>query len=425
MSGHAILSPSSAHRWMACPGSVALCASLPEESRLESATDVTFEGTVAHAIAADCLEAGLPASTFVGHQMAAPDGTVFTADATLCEDVQTYVDYVTGRFEALQAEWEKAGRPGAPPSLLIEHEVDISGLTGEEGATGTSDAVLIGVNSVEIIDLKFGRGVRVDAEDNWQLRIYGIPIVRAWQLVQDIDRLTTTIHQPRLGHVSTVTYTEDDLLPFELAIGAGASSTRATGAPLIATENGCKFCRAKPTCPELREVVLDTVWPQGDGSVDDFEDTTQAANSMVASLEGSDEAWLSYCMQRVGLVESWCKAVRAEVERRMLAGTPVEGFKLVRGKKGIRKWDNPEAVEALLKGWRIKLEDMYDLKLISPTTAEKLHKLGTIGPRRWPNILEHITQSDGTLSVAPLTDPRPAAASVSDSSGDFDDLTQE
>ena len=109
--------------------------------------------------------------------------------------------------------------------------------------------------------------------------------------------------------------------------------------------------------------------------------------------------------------------MRAEVERRLLAGDAVPGFKVVQGKRGNRAWGNAAEAEEMLKGMRLKVEEMYDLKLISPTSAEKLVKAEVIGPRQWTKVKALITQSDGKPSVAPVSDPRAAlvlAAAVDD-----------
>ena len=98
------------------------------------------------------------------------------------------------------------------------------------------------------------------------------------------------------------------------------------------------------------------------------------------------------------------------------------GFKVVAGKKGNRQWANAKTAEETLKAMRVKLEDMYDLKLISPASAEKLAKAGTIGPRQWPKLKELITQSDGKPHVAPESDPRQALV-VTPVVDDFSDVT--
>jgi hypothetical protein len=116
--------------------------------------------------------------------------------------------------------------------------------------------------------------------------------------------------------------------------------------------------------------------------------------------------WLAACMDKADLIEDWVKAVRAEVERRLMAGQQVPGYKVVQGKMGHRKWADPATAEATMKTMRLKESEMYDFKLISPTTAEKLAKAKTIGPRQWPQLKELITQTQGKPHVAPESDPR-------------------
>jgi hypothetical protein len=123
-------------------------------------------------------------------------------------------------------------------------------------------------------------------------------------------------------------------------------------------------------------------------------------------------------MAKVGLVEDWCKSIRAETERRLLAGKRVDGFKLVEGKRGNRRWGSEAEVEDLFKTFRMRQDEMYDLSLISPTKAEKVFKQN---PKRWAKVTELITQSEGKPSVAPATDKRPEMV-VSNLTDEFRDL---
>lgn len=176
-------------------------------------------------------------------------------------------------------------------------------------------------------------------------------------------------------------------------------------------EKQCRFCKAKATCPALRAEVADIVHEAA--TLDDFADLVP----VTVDKETGDN-YLSAAMAKVDLVEQWCKGVRAEVERRLLAGRTVDGYKLVEGKRGNRAWGDKEAVEKLLKGFRLRQDEMYDFSLISPTKAEKLFKEN---PKRWEKVREHITQSPGKPSVAPATDKRPAMA-VTPVADDFGDL---
>jgi hypothetical protein len=110
------------------------------------------------------------------------------------------------------------------------------------------------------------------------------------------------------------------------------------------------------------------------------------------------------------------------VETRLLSGVPIPGYKLVQGKKGNRAWADKAAAEALLKQMRVPHDQMYDYSVVSPTTAEKLHKAEVIGPRQWPKVQALITQSEGKPSVAPESDKRPALV-MSAVLDDFTDVT--
>ena len=215
------------------------------------------------------------------------------------------------------------------------------------------------------------------------------------------------ISQPRTGNFSEWTLSVDDLLAFGKEVKLAAATTRMVDAPLHASEKACKFCKAKATCPALTKAVEATT-----GAL--FEDMTSPVRPADCT---SDD--IANKMAMVKMVEDWCKALRGETERRLLAGEYVRGYKLVQGKMGNRKWSDAEEAEATLKGIRLKVEEMYDLSLISPTTAEKLMGAGTIGPRQWKKVIPLITRSEGQPSVAPESDKRPALV-VGGNTDDFD-----
>ena len=413
MSTHAQLSPSSAVRWMSCPGSVALCQGLPDTS--SSHAD---EGTDAHELAALVLSSLDPctARDYIGRTM--PKGNRVTDE--MAAYVQQYVDYVRGVAEATGG------------SLLVEQRLPISDITGEDDAHGTADAVILAPGELIVVDLKYGRGVPVDAEDNPQLQIYALAAMAEFGLVHDFSTVRMVIYRPRLNSVSEWVQTVVDLEAFKAEVQASAADCRHVlgmaernedefqAMFLRPAEKACQWCKAKATCPALRDEVAATVGAVASppASPAEFDDLTADTPT-----EHDPADWLASCLKKVDLIESWCKAVRAETESRLLAGKSVPGFKLVSGKKGNRAWTNADEVEALFKDtFRLKVEQMYDLKLVSPTTAEKLHKAEAIGPRQWAKVQALITQADGKPSVAPESDKRPALV-MSATADDFEDVT--
>lgn len=410
---HAKLSPSGAHRWMACPGSVVLEARYPDEGSVYAR-----EGSAAHELAAIVLEGNEPnAQGYVGMKVEFEDNgeTVqWPVTQDMADHVDDYVKFVRERAEG--------------KTLLVERKVPIGHITGEPGATGTSDAIIIDTDqeTIEVIDFKYGMGVQVFAEDNEQAQFYGLGTLEEYGLVGDFSYVTMVIHQPRMNHVAEWTIPVGQLFDFGEAAAMAAENCRSAEMAdlgelggmaiedfLYPGEDQCRFCKAKAGCPALRAEITEVVGGSAAATVEEFADFTPETVDMQTG-----DNYLPIAMAKVGLVEAWCKAVRAEVERRLLAGQKVDGFKLVEGKRGNRKWGEEKAVEDLFKSFRLRQDEMYDFSLISPTKAEKLFKEN---PKRWAKVKGLITQSEGKPSVAPATDKRQeiAVPSVAD---DFSDL---
>lgn len=405
---HATLSPSSADRWMTCPGSVPL-----SEGIVDTSSEYAAEGSAAHEIAALCLTNSSDAAAYVG-RIVQIDTREIEITADMAEHIQVYVDHVRSRV----ADWANLG---AVVTLEVEQRVPIGHLTGEAGAEGTADAVIIAElpdvrTAIEVIDLKFGRGVEVEATDNRQLRLYALGAIEKFGMVWTFTEARVAISQPRLSaKPAEWEVSIEDLERFGQDVKRASASVAearicfANKSPdfdlfLQPSEKGCKWCKVKGTCGKLAQHVATAV-------LDDFKDLTQAgAEQAIKDVPARSDDNLANAMECVDLIENWCKAVRADVKRRLLAGGQVPGFKLVEGRAGARRWSDEAQAEAVLKSMRLKQEAMYDFKLISPTQAEKLAKAETIGPRQWPKVEALITRSAPEPSVAPASDKRPALA---------------
>lgn len=417
---HARLSPSSAERWTTCPASVFHAREFGDTS-----SEHADYGTAGHKVAEWCLKEGTDAAAYKGRRIDVKAGKTIEVDADMVELVQTYVDNIRARVKM----YEDAG--ALEVELHVELDVPISHITGEEDAEGGADCPIVArfIDRVvlDMSDLKTGYK-RVSAYRNKQLAMYTDGVIEMLGLRGDVDEINLAIHQPRVSqepNEATMTVAEFDELIGEIRAKAERailfvdSDTPPTDSDYAPSDDACMFCPKRATCPALQRTVQDAIGV-------DFDDLDKMAGPIEA-LVGADMPTtdVSRCMDLVDLIESWCKAVRAEVERRLFDGQDVPGYKLVQGRKGARAWANAEEAEKALKAYRLKVEEMYDLKLISPTSAEKLAKAGTIGPRQWPKLATLITQSEGSPSVAPESDKRPALVVQKPSADDFDSLVED
>ncbi len=368
---HATRSPSGAHGWLVCGGWV----SDPVGSVHAD------EGTAAHELASRALSTRSSPQVAVGGSIKVGD-RVFEIDADMAGHVQRYVDLVRS----------------VPGELLVEQRLPIGHVTLEEGAHGTSDAVILRDDEIVVVDLKYGQGVEVHAEENPQLMLYALGALEAFGFSGDFKQVRCVISQPRLGHESEWTIDVPALQAWGETVRARSAQHAAGVMPIVPGEKQCRWCAKKATCEALAKYVRDQIGA-------DFEDLTKADAAAPVAEKPTDA--LASALAAVDLVEDWCRAVRAESERRLLAGQPVPGFKLVLGRRGARAWTSAEQAEQMLKAFRLKDDQIYDRKVISPTTAEKLAKAEAIGKRQWPKLAALIVQPEGKPSVAPAADPRP------------------
>lgn len=384
---HALNPPSGAEGWFNCPH-------WASEGGSNAAADA---GTARHEWTATILLGGE-----VADDQESKDAPGHFYDDSAKADVVVAVKNVQDRIEGFKL------RGAVSVEMFIEQKLSIEHITGEVGAKGTSDVVLLitwqdGSMQTDVIDHKFGYR-QVDAKGNKQGRMYLGAAVEHFGLVGDITKASFAVNQPQAW--PTIHDEEMGIAELEaFVVEAGAAAAKRKDPDQHAAVAGphCEkaYCAKRATCPALRSLVMDQ-----------FEVVPETADSDT----------LAESLTKADLIEGWCKAVRAEVERRLLAGTPVSGYKLVQGKRGNRAWADKTEAESLLKKLRLKVEEMYDLDLVSPTTAEKLHKAGTIGPRQWNKVVELIVQSEGKPSVAPESDKRPALT-ISATADDFETLS--
>ena len=429
---HARKGPSGADTWAVCYGAPALCDGKPNVSSVYARW-----GTCAHEVAGLILQEVAEGKLGWGSTNAeAYVGRVFQIEGFDVEFDMEMADCVNDYVAEVENYWE----PG--DIMLVEQAVPIGHITGEEGATGTSDCIIIKPAKAEIIaiDLKGGKGVAVYAEDNRQAAMYSDGAIEEHDMFHGpFDWVTSVIIQPRLQSVSEhrVTREEHDAFVEELkaaaAISHAADLDYAEGFINSATfddwvgtylhpgEKQCRFCDAKATCPALKGEVVGAMRATA-ANPDDFPQLSLPKQAAAATASAdSDAAALAEAYRSVKLIESWIEGVRSEVHRRLHDGQEVPGFGLFLGNEGSRGWKDAADAEFKLKKAKLKADEIYTKKLISYPQAEKLLK---DKPKVWAVLAGNVSRSPAQPVIAPLDcgkDPwSPVAAP--DDFPDLDDI---
>ena len=244
-SAHAALGPSSAHRWMACPGAPAAEREARSRGLVDdSSSPAAREGTAAHAVAE------LELRRRVLHQPVAAEVASWHEQydvdyewSVMVTETRPYVDYV----EACYLAASEADPAGA--QLWLESRVEpVPGRVW-----GTADATIIGDGRVHVVDLKYGRGVRVEAERNPQLRCYMLGALDIAGLLEPVGECVGTIVQPRHkdgGHISSEALPTEDLQAWGASLLEAVAATDDPAAPRVPGDSQCRWCAAQAICPE-------------------------------------------------------------------------------------------------------------------------------------------------------------------------------
>lgn len=360
---HALLSTSGAHRWLVCPPSAVLEAGLPGSS-----SAAAEQGTAAHALAEWKLRRALhdaptskPVSEWVDAEM-----------ETLTDD---YVGFVLSRLR-------DARQVCADPVVLVEQRLDFSHVV--PGGFGTGDALIIAEPRIEVVDLKFGAGVKVEAEENPQLMLYALGALQAFGQLYAIDEVAVTIFQPRRDNVSTWTISVADLYTWANEVVKPREALAASGEGEFVPGEHCRFCKLAPTCR-----------------------TRANENLRLAKLEFAPPAELTdseigEVLARLPQLKAWASDVEAyALSLAVNQGKVWAGMKLVEG-RSIRKYTSETAVATVLADAGVT--DVFEQKLKTITALEK-----QLGKQRFHDLIgEFVTKPAGKPALVPESDKRPA-----------------
>lgn len=387
-SAHARLGPSSAHRWLRCPGSVGMTESVEESD----ASEYAAEGTVAHHVRETCLAFGMEPEDFIG-EVYHEDGFEIVVEPEMAEALRPGIEWVRER-----------------PGRLV-NELQVRFDRWMPGQFGTLDVGVIDRDLIIINDLKYGAGVPVSAEENEQLMTYALGF---WDNVARHEtkakNFLLVIDQPRaeggggewevhlddlLQFGERLRTTFDMIFPPEARIGTPEEWPVTPGLTLKAGEKQCQWCKAKGGCAELARFNLDVMQLK-------FDDLDGDELTLAEAGEFSP-ARRSRVVQHTPLIKKWLSEVHEHVLADALAGRPTPGFKAVEGRKGDRAWVDEAKAEKKLVKLLGKDRAFNPPKLLSPTQAEALL------PKEMHEDLETLwDRAPGKPALADETSDKPA-----------------
>jgi len=371
-SKHSIYGPSSAHRWLNCPGSIKAESEMPEPPESEFAN----EGSAAHHLAEVCLKDSKSTTGFLG--CAFPEFPDNQVDQEMVDYVQEYVDYV----KALGGNQEY--------EQVVHYEEWVP------GGFGTADAIVTVDDTLHVIDLKYGKGVPVYAEDNPQGMLYALGALSERDAFQKFTKVVIHVHQPRLEHVSTWEITPDALYEWAEHAKMQAKLCTSPSAERIPGEYQCRWCKAKPTCSALAARTENALMKE-------FNELELSTPTTPENLRDVD---LRFILNNKPLIINWLNAVESHVKERVLNGEGFEGFMIVRGRSN-RKWGDEKEAEKKLNNLLGKTKS-YNKKLLSVAQAEKV-----LGKDKKDEISDLIVKPEGAPALVPDTDKREAVSFVS------------
>lgn len=362
---HALLSASSAHRWLACPPSAVAAELYPDQD-----TEFTREGTLAHEVA-ECVASGKPYPK---------------ADQEMIECAKGYAEYIQEQITDEHA------------VVLLEQRVDFSPWVPD--GFGTCDCIILQGNTMTIIDYKYGQGVAVSADNNPQMMLYALGALNDYGIAYDIRQVHMHIYQPRINNVSDYTIDADALMRWAEDVVKPTAELASKGEGKYSAGEHCRFCPHAGRCRELTTVCSEFVETHD----------LRVAVPVLSPTEVAD------VLRMESLISLWLKKVKAQAMTTLMDGGEIPGYKVVEGRLGNRTWTDELAVAQALKDAGYQINDITETKLLSPAAMDK-----SIGKTRVTELLEGlISRSPGAPTIVPETDKRPAIDRIAEAQKDFE-----
>ena len=370
---HAVLSASGADRWIACPPSAR-----QEEHVEDEQSQYAAEGSFAHELAELYLSLHLDQikkATFTKKHKKLQANEFYSQDME--NHVKTYVDYCIEKINEARAHTRDA-------EILLEMRLDFS--TWVPGGFGTGDLVLISDNTLEVVDLKYGMGVPVSAENNSQMRLYALGAVDQFDMLYNIKKVNMTIHQPRLDNISTDKMDLDDLFKWANMTVMGAADKAWRGVGDFNPGDHCRFCKIRATCRARAQANLELA------KYDFKEPPLLTDDEIVDVLDKADE------------LQKWASDVQAyALDQAVNNNKEWPGWKLVEG-RSVRKYVDEQRVLETLVSEGYEENKITTKQLLGITAMEKV-----LGKKKFNDVLaDYVEKPPGKLKLAPAEDKRQA-----------------
>lgn len=384
---HAVLAPSAAKRWMTCAPSAKLESSMPEESSVYA-----LEGTLAHATAEVLLKhyrdigalAVDETETFMENWQTI-DGLL--AIATDCQkngfDWPEMLEIVLDNYvRPVYGDYLQAKDENPEAALYVEAQLRLDQFIPE--GFGSSDAVIIDGLRMDVYDLKYGRGVKVEAEHNPQMMCYALGALCGPGELELITTVSMTIIQPRLHHQSTWEITAEDLLAWGRIVLRPAAQLAWAGKGDYIPGDHCQFCKGAPRCKALARMA--TTMPVIAG------DTAMMTDEELGEVLG-----------KVDMVAKWCTKVKDEALAAIMGGRAVPGWKVVEGRSVRTIKDQTAAVKALQDAGFQPETYLKPQELRTISELEKVLRKAAFNELLGPLVVK----PQGKPTLAPAADPKP------------------
>lgn len=368
---HALLSASGSHKWLVCTPSARL-----EEQFPETHSSYADEGRLAHEIAELKLRKyfiePMGPRAFSNRLKKFKESPLFQDE--MLRHTDTYLEYIQAVVHGFTS----------PPYVAVEKRIDYSAYV--PNGFGTGDCIIIGGNTLHIVDLKYGKGVQVSAIGNPQMRLYALGAYTEYSFLYPIERVKMTIIQPRLDQISEDEMTIEELLAWGESIKPIAQKAYNGEGDFVPGDH-CRFCRARATCRARKEYY------------DQLEDFKRMKPPLISNEE------VGQILERARGLAKWVAELEEYALAECLKGNEIPGWKAVEGRSS-RQYVNQDEAFAVLKAAGIDEALLYERRPLSVAQVEKV-----LGKAEYRKLLEEpglVKVEPGKPTLVPASDKREA-----------------